>query len=116
MAGGARTRRRRSGVRLHCKTLFKASHPFCVHLSYVPSHFNLQKLLVSHPYKNLMTFGGCKQDFMLVVGHSSGSNAAKNKPTEKHLFAMETSEVRGDQSRNIKYMSDDITVGQTINR
>ncbi|XP_023818940.1 pleckstrin homology domain-containing family H member 2 isoform X2 [Oryzias latipes] len=52
------------------------------------------KLLVSHPYKNLMTFGGCKQDFMLVVGHSSGSNAAKNKPTEKHLFAMETSEIR----------------------
>ncbi|XP_024152637.1 pleckstrin homology domain-containing family H member 2 isoform X1 [Oryzias melastigma] len=52
------------------------------------------KLLVSHPYKNLMTFGGCKQDFMLVVGHSIGSNAAKNKPTEKHLFAMKTSEIR----------------------
>ncbi|XP_041866886.1 pleckstrin homology domain-containing family H member 2 [Melanotaenia boesemani] len=49
---------------------------------------NLIKLLVSHPYKNLMTFGGCKQDFMLVVGQS------KDKPTEKHLFAMDASKIR----------------------
>uniref|UniRef100_A0A665TYZ9 Pleckstrin homology domain containing, family H (with MyTH4 domain) member 2 n=1 Tax=Echeneis naucrates TaxID=173247 RepID=A0A665TYZ9_ECHNA len=51
---------------------------------------NVIKLLVSHPYKNLMTFGGCKQDFMLVVGQSGGT---KDKPTEKHLFAMDTSKV-----------------------
>uniref|UniRef100_A0A8C4EP98 Pleckstrin homology domain containing, family H (with MyTH4 domain) member 2 n=1 Tax=Dicentrarchus labrax TaxID=13489 RepID=A0A8C4EP98_DICLA len=52
------------------------------------------KPLVSHPYKNLMTFGGCKQDFMLVVGQSIGSNTSKDKPTEKHLFAMDVSKIR----------------------
>ncbi|XP_047459247.1 pleckstrin homology domain-containing family H member 2 [Mugil cephalus] len=55
---------------------------------------NSIKLLVSHPYKNLMTFGGCKQDFMLVVGQSVGTNASKDKPTEKHLFAMDASKIR----------------------
>ena len=40
-----------------------------------------------------MTFGGCRQDFMLVVGQSIGSNATKDKPTEKHLFTMATSKV-----------------------
>ncbi|XP_076017082.1 pleckstrin homology domain-containing family H member 2 [Genypterus blacodes] len=52
------------------------------------------KPLVSHPYKNLMTFGGCNQDFMLVVGQSIGTNATKDKPTEKHLFAMDPSKIR----------------------
>uniref|UniRef100_A0A8C7RVA4 Pleckstrin homology, MyTH4 and FERM domain containing H2 n=1 Tax=Oncorhynchus mykiss TaxID=8022 RepID=A0A8C7RVA4_ONCMY len=55
---------------------------------------NSIKLLVSHPYKNLMTFGGCNQDFMLVVSQSIGSNATKDKPTEKHLFTMATSKVK----------------------
>ncbi|KAG7229889.1 hypothetical protein INR49_009606 [Caranx melampygus] len=52
------------------------------------------KPLVSHPYKSLMTFGGCRQDFMLVVGQSSGTNTSKDKPTEKHVFAMDTSKIR----------------------
>uniref|UniRef100_A0AAQ5YLF1 Pleckstrin homology domain containing, family H (with MyTH4 domain) member 2 n=1 Tax=Amphiprion ocellaris TaxID=80972 RepID=A0AAQ5YLF1_AMPOC len=55
---------------------------------------NSIKLLVSHSYKNLMTFGGCKQDFMLVVGQSISTNASKDKPTEKHLFAMDASKIR----------------------
>ncbi|XP_053188878.1 pleckstrin homology domain-containing family H member 2 [Scomber japonicus] len=55
---------------------------------------NSIKPLVSHPYKSLMTFGGCKQDFMLVVGQSICSNAAKDKPSEKHLFAMDASKIR----------------------
>ncbi|KAG9344565.1 hypothetical protein JZ751_011236 [Albula glossodonta] len=46
------------------------------------------RLLVSHLHKNLMTFGGCRDDFMLVVGQSIGSSTAKDKPTEKHLFSM----------------------------
>lgn len=50
-----------------------------------------QKLLVTHPYKSLMTFGGCKLDFMLVVGQSISGGAGK--PTEKHLFAMDASKV-----------------------
>lgn len=62
-----------------------------------------QKLLVCYSYKNLMTFGGCKQDFMLVMGQNVGTNASKDKPTEKHLFAMDPSKVseraRGRQSR-----------------
>lgn len=52
-----------------------------------------QKLLVTHPYKSLMTFGGCKQDFMLVVGQSISGSSGKDKPTEKHLFAMDASKV-----------------------
>lgn len=52
-----------------------------------------QKLLVSYSYKNLMTFGGCKQDFMLVMGQNVGTNTSKDKPTEKHLFAMDPSKV-----------------------
>ncbi|XP_034040743.1 pleckstrin homology domain-containing family H member 2 [Thalassophryne amazonica] len=55
---------------------------------------NSIKPLVCHPYKNLMTFGGCKQDFMLVVGQSTGASTTKDKPTEKHLFAMDTSKIR----------------------
>lgn len=53
---------------------------------------NSMKPLVSHTYKNLLTFGGCKQDFMLVVGQST--NGAKDKPSEKHLFAMDASKIR----------------------
>ncbi|XP_075903426.1 pleckstrin homology domain-containing family H member 2 isoform X2 [Nelusetta ayraudi] len=55
---------------------------------------NSVKLLVTHAYKNLMTFGGCRQDLMLVVGQSIGGSTAKDKPTEKHLFAMDVSKVR----------------------
>uniref|UniRef100_A0A8D3EA18 Pleckstrin homology, MyTH4 and FERM domain containing H2 n=1 Tax=Scophthalmus maximus TaxID=52904 RepID=A0A8D3EA18_SCOMX len=54
---------------------------------------NSIKPLVSHPYKNLMTFGGCKHDFMLVLGQSVGTNTSKDRPTEKHLFAMDNSKV-----------------------
>lgn len=53
---------------------------------------NLMKPVVSHSYKNLLTFGGCMQDFMLVVGQST--NGTKDKPSEKHLFAMDTSKIR----------------------
>ena len=35
----------------------------------------------------------CRQDFMLIVSQSIGSNATKDKPTEKHLFTMVTSRV-----------------------
>lgn len=56
-------------------------------------HLHVQKPLASHTYKNLMTFGGCKQDFMLIVGKSSSTNTSKDKPTEKHLFAMDASKV-----------------------
>uniref|UniRef100_A0A8C3AVQ5 Pleckstrin homology, MyTH4 and FERM domain containing H2 n=1 Tax=Cyclopterus lumpus TaxID=8103 RepID=A0A8C3AVQ5_CYCLU len=47
--------------------------------------------LASHSFKNLMTFGGCKQDFMLVVGQNIGG---KDEPTEKHLFATDASKIR----------------------
>ncbi|XP_048858663.1 pleckstrin homology domain-containing family H member 2 isoform X2 [Brienomyrus brachyistius] len=50
--------------------------------------YKSMRLLMSHPYKNLMTFGGCRDDFMLVVGQNLGSSAGKDKPTEKHLFGM----------------------------
>uniref|UniRef100_A0A9J8D5T5 Pleckstrin homology, MyTH4 and FERM domain containing H2 n=1 Tax=Cyprinus carpio carpio TaxID=630221 RepID=A0A9J8D5T5_CYPCA len=48
------------------------------------------KVLASYPYKSIVTFGACGQDFML----SSGTNTSKDKSTEKHLFAMAPSKVR----------------------
>uniref|UniRef100_A0A8B9LQY0 Pleckstrin homology domain containing, family H (with MyTH4 domain) member 2 n=1 Tax=Astyanax mexicanus TaxID=7994 RepID=A0A8B9LQY0_ASTMX len=56
--------------------------------------FTSIKLLVSHSHKNIVTFGGCRKNFMLVVSQSSGSNTAREKPTEKHLFTMSASKVR----------------------
>ncbi|KAG5831318.1 hypothetical protein ANANG_G00302510 [Anguilla anguilla] len=52
--------------------------------------YNSMRLLVSHLHKNLMTFGGCRDDFMLVVGQNLGSGLAKDKskPMEKHMFSM----------------------------
>ncbi|XP_077437927.1 pleckstrin homology domain-containing family H member 2 [Vanacampus margaritifer] len=55
---------------------------------------NSIKPLVSHPYKNMMTFGGCKQDFMLVVVQNSSNNTTKDKPSENHTFAMDVSKIR----------------------
>ncbi|CAG6017975.1 unnamed protein product [Menidia menidia] len=55
---------------------------------------NSIKPLASHPYKSLMTFGGCKQAFMLAVGPSVGADSGKDKPAEKHLFAMDASKIR----------------------
>uniref|UniRef100_A0A1A8IF02 Pleckstrin homology domain containing, family H (With MyTH4 domain) member 2 n=1 Tax=Nothobranchius kuhntae TaxID=321403 RepID=A0A1A8IF02_NOTKU len=55
---------------------------------------NSIKLLLSYSYKNLMTFGGCKKDFMLVVRHCSGTDPSKDKPTEKLLFAMDAPKIR----------------------
>uniref|UniRef100_A0A8B9LL37 Pleckstrin homology domain containing, family H (with MyTH4 domain) member 2 n=1 Tax=Astyanax mexicanus TaxID=7994 RepID=A0A8B9LL37_ASTMX len=52
------------------------------------------KLLVSHSHKNIVTFGGCRKNFMLVVSQSSGSNTAREKPTEKHLFTMSASKIQ----------------------
>ncbi|XP_043931003.1 pleckstrin homology domain-containing family H member 2 [Protopterus annectens] len=42
------------------------------------------RLIITYVYKSLMTFGGCREDFMLVVTASN----VKDKPTEKHLFAL----------------------------
>ncbi|XP_058238898.1 pleckstrin homology domain-containing family H member 2 isoform X1 [Hemibagrus wyckioides] len=56
--------------------------------------FTSMKLLVSFSHKNIVTFGGCRQDFMLVVTQSSRSNTAREKPTEKHLFTMSTFKIR----------------------
>ncbi|XP_077960053.1 pleckstrin homology domain-containing family H member 2 isoform X2 [Gasterosteus aculeatus] len=50
------------------------------------------KPLASHSYRNLMTFGGYKQYFMLLVGQNT--NGSKEKPTEKHLFATDASKIR----------------------
>ncbi|TSK42142.1 Pleckstrin homology domain-containing family H member 2 [Bagarius yarrelli] len=56
--------------------------------------FTSMKLLVSFSYKSIITFGGCHQDFMLVVAQKSGSNTAREKPTEKHMFTMSTFKIR----------------------
>ncbi|KAI2657602.1 Pleckstrin homology domain-containing family H member 2 [Labeo rohita] len=54
----------------------------------------LTKVLACYPYKSIVTFGACGQDFMLVVTLNSGTNTSKDKSTEKHLFTMAPSKVR----------------------
>nr|XP_056709597.1 pleckstrin homology domain-containing family H member 2 [Euleptes europaea] len=46
--------------------------------------YSSMKLIVTYLYKNLMTFGGYQDDFMLVVNNMH----THEKPTEKLLFAM----------------------------
>ncbi|CAH6778047.1 Plekhh2 [Phodopus roborovskii] len=45
--------------------------------------YTSMRLMVSYVYKSLMTFGGCQDDFMVVINTHS-----KDSPTEKLLFAM----------------------------
>ncbi|XP_040593629.1 pleckstrin homology domain-containing family H member 2 isoform X2 [Mesocricetus auratus] len=45
--------------------------------------YTTMRLMVSYAYKSLMTFGGCQDDFMVVINTHS-----KDRPTEKLLFAM----------------------------
>ncbi|RXN24767.1 pleckstrin homology domain-containing family H member 2 isoform X1 [Labeo rohita] len=56
--------------------------------------FEAEKVLACYPYKSIVTFGACGQDFMLVVTLNSGTNTSKDKSTEKHLFTMAPSKVR----------------------
>ncbi|KAJ7341144.1 hypothetical protein JRQ81_004927 [Phrynocephalus forsythii] len=46
--------------------------------------YSSMRLIVTHLYKNLITFGGYQDDFMLVVNNVT----AQEKPTEKLLFSM----------------------------
>lgn len=46
--------------------------------------YSSMRLIVTYLYKNLMTFGGYQDDFMLVINNVD----AQEKPTEKLLFAM----------------------------
>uniref|UniRef100_A0AAR2KVQ1 Pleckstrin homology domain containing, family H (with MyTH4 domain) member 2 n=1 Tax=Pygocentrus nattereri TaxID=42514 RepID=A0AAR2KVQ1_PYGNA len=55
--------------------------------------FTSIKLLASYSHKNIVMFGGCRQDFMLVVSQGSASNTVRDKPTEKLLYAMNPSKL-----------------------
>ncbi|XP_072845604.2 pleckstrin homology domain-containing family H member 2 [Pogona vitticeps] len=46
--------------------------------------YSSMRLIVTYLYKNLITFGGYQDDFMLVVNHVT----TQEKPTEKLLFSM----------------------------
>ncbi|KAI4888648.1 hypothetical protein NFI96_027080 [Prochilodus magdalenae] len=56
--------------------------------------FTSMKLLMSYSHKNIVMFGVCRQDFMLVVSQSSTGNTIRDKPTEKHLYAMSPSKIQ----------------------
>ncbi|XP_017546097.1 pleckstrin homology domain-containing family H member 2 isoform X1 [Pygocentrus nattereri] len=56
--------------------------------------FTSIKLLASYSHKNIVMFGGCRQDFMLVVSQGSASNTVRDKPTEKLLYAMNPSKIQ----------------------
>ncbi|XP_053568260.1 pleckstrin homology domain-containing family H member 2 [Bombina bombina] len=46
--------------------------------------YSTMRLLFTYIHRSLMTFGGCRDDFMLVVNNTQ----TKEKPNEKLLFAM----------------------------
>uniref|UniRef100_A0A672UMA6 Pleckstrin homology, MyTH4 and FERM domain containing H2 n=1 Tax=Strigops habroptila TaxID=2489341 RepID=A0A672UMA6_STRHB len=56
---------------------------FAVHEDGI-SILDYSSMVITYTYKSLMTFGGYQDDFMLVVNNAQ----AKDKTTEKHLFAM----------------------------
>ncbi|XP_048392591.1 pleckstrin homology domain-containing family H member 2 isoform X1 [Stegostoma tigrinum] len=50
--------------------------------------YSSMRLITTYAYKNIMTFGGCCDDFMLVVGKTADGGCTKGKPTQKLLFSM----------------------------
>uniref|UniRef100_A0AAY3ZVA5 Pleckstrin homology, MyTH4 and FERM domain containing H1 n=1 Tax=Denticeps clupeoides TaxID=299321 RepID=A0AAY3ZVA5_9TELE len=50
-------------------------------------------LQATYPYQSIITFGGCREDFMVVVSQS-GDLAQGRKKVDKLLFAMATPKVR----------------------
>ncbi|XP_060687379.1 pleckstrin homology domain-containing family H member 2 [Hemiscyllium ocellatum] len=50
--------------------------------------YNSMRLITTYAYKNIMTFGGCCDDFMLVVGKIADGGCTKSKQTQKLLFSM----------------------------
>ncbi|NXS54837.1 PKHH1 protein, partial [Brachypteracias leptosomus] len=49
--------------------------------------YNTMHLKVSYSYSSVLTFGGCRDDFMIVVGQMKERSSGKNS-TEKLLFTM----------------------------
>ncbi|NXR29932.1 PKHH1 protein, partial [Zosterops hypoxanthus] len=49
--------------------------------------YNTMHLKVSYSYSSVLTFGGCRDDFMIVVSQMKESSCGKNS-TEKLLFTM----------------------------
>ncbi|XP_032881436.1 pleckstrin homology domain-containing family H member 2 isoform X1 [Amblyraja radiata] len=50
--------------------------------------YNSMRLITTYIYKNIMTFGGCGDDFMLIVGKPAEGACTKDKPLQKLLFAL----------------------------
>ncbi|XP_027498060.1 pleckstrin homology domain-containing family H member 1 [Corapipo altera] len=49
--------------------------------------YNTMHLKVSYSYSSVLTFGGCRDDFMIVVSQTKENSSGKNS-TEKLLFTM----------------------------
>ncbi|XP_075783503.1 pleckstrin homology domain-containing family H member 1 isoform X3 [Pelodiscus sinensis] len=49
--------------------------------------YNTMHLKLSYPYSSVLTFGGCRDDFMIVVSQGKDRSSGKNS-TEKLLFTM----------------------------
>lgn len=62
--------------------------PFCLLQKYDSSSLCcLQHLKFSYSYSSVLTFGGCRDDFMIVVSQIKERSSGKNS-TEKLLFTM----------------------------
>ncbi len=62
----------------------------------------LQHPLVTYPYQSVITFGGCKEDFMLVVSQIKDQALGK-KTVDKLVFAMAKPKVRPANSQKVKH-------------
>lgn len=66
----------------------------CLNVSHrcnaVPS---LQNTLLSHTYQSVITFGGCRDDFMVVTSQQREPGVGK-KSAEKLIFAMAKPKVK----------------------
>lgn len=51
------------------------------------SLFSIQHPIAKYAYESMETFGGCRDDFMLVV-HQTETDKVVEGRTEKHLFSM----------------------------
>ncbi|GCB67563.1 hypothetical protein scyTo_0010265, partial [Scyliorhinus torazame] len=50
--------------------------------------YSSMRLITTYVYTSIVTFGGCRDDFMLVIGKTADGIGTKDKPTQKLLFDM----------------------------
>ena len=53
----------------------------------------MQQELAKHTFQSMVTFGGCRDDFMIVLSRSVTKEVLREQGTEKLLFSMTKTKV-----------------------